>query len=466
MKKTASLDAQFAASLSALPHNGKLAIAYSGGLDSSVLLRIAHDWAKQNNVALYAFHVHHGISPNADSWLAHCEQQCAALNVTFAASRIALQDAKKSGVEAAARKQRYAALGAMCREHGVPLLLTAHHLDDQAETVLLQMLRGSGTAGLSGMDTSNHARDLLQNDALLLARPLLAATREQLEAFQQAHAVAHIDDESNADPRYARNALRHLVMPALAQHFPGYQQRFARSAQHAQSAQRLLDELADQDLATALAGEGGSGDTLSVAYLHTLSADRNYNLLRRWFSLRGLAMPSTAWLHEMLEQLLSAGEDTNLCVTHPECEVRRHRGRLLLAPRLPELAGMREDKFDDAPEQAFRWQGEAQLAFPDYGGVLHIEETLQGGLDAAWLQAQKLTIGFRSGGETLKPAHNRPTRALKRHYQALGIPAWERERLPVVKAAGELLFAAGIGMDCRHLVEDGGKRVLFRWVAK
>ncbi len=490
MKKFPSLDAAFAASIPALPANGKLAVAYSGGLDSSVLLRLAHAWAKENNATLYAFHVHHGISANADAWEAHCAGQCAALGVAFGARRIVLQGAKQSGVEAAARKQRYAALGALCREHGVELLLTAHHLDDQAETVLLQLLRGSGTAGLSGMDRSNSAADLLQNDRLLLARPLLAASRRQLEAFQQAHAVPHIDDESNADPRYARNALRHLVMPALAQHFPGFQERFARSAQHAQSAQRLLDELADQDLAAALAHDvlagapvahaesrasaapalpaANSGGTLSVAYLRTLSMDRNCNLLRRWFHQRGLSMPSTAWLHETLEQLLGARHDANLCVTHPECEVRRHRGRLVLAPRRPELAGLREDKSDDAPEQGFRWQGEATLEFPDYGGVLHVEEAAagQGGLAAGWLLAQALTIGFRNGGETLKPAPNRPTRALKRHYQALGVPAWERERLPVVKCGGQLLFAAGIGMDCHHLQVEGGKRVIFRWVAK
>jgi tRNA(Ile)-lysidine synthase len=475
MKKSPPLDALFAASLQALPHSGKLAIAYSGGLDSSVLLHLAHAWAMQHGVALYAFHVHHGISPNADAWLAHCGQQCAELHVAFGARRIALQGARQSGVEAAARKQRYAALGELCREHGVDVLLTAHHLDDQAETVLLQMLRGSGTAGLSGMDNCNRAPGLLQNETLLLARPLLSASRRELEAFQRAHHVRHVEDESNTDPRYARNALRHLVMPALAQHFPGFQERFARSARHAQSAQRLLDELADQDLAAALEGATAHRDdaeascgTLSIAHLRTLGTDRNCNLLRRWFHQRGLAMPSTSWLHEMLEQLLGAREDARLRVTHPECEVRRHRGRLVLAPRLPELAGMREDKFDDAPEQAFRWRGEAHMAFPDYGGVLHIEpaEAGQGGLEAGWLQTQALAIGFRSGGETLKPAPNRPTRSLKHHYQALGIPAWERERLPVVKAGGQVLFAAGIGMDCHHLAAGGGNRVIFRWEAK
>ena len=211
MKKSPSPGTLFAASLPPLPANRKLAIAYSGGLDSSVLLLLAHAWAQKNNAILYAFHVHHGLSPNADAWEAHCARQCAALDVAFSARRITLQGVKQSGVEAAARKQRYAALGELCREHGVELLLTAHHLDDQAETVLLQLLRGSGTAGLSGMDGSNSAAGLLHNDRLLLARPLLAVSRRQLEAFQQAHAVPHIEDESNADPRYARNALRNPV---------------------------------------------------------------------------------------------------------------------------------------------------------------------------------------------------------------------------------------------------------------
>lgn len=458
-----TLATTFATSLASATHDGKAAIALSGGLDSSVLLHLAHAWATEAGVQLFAFHIHHGISPNADSWLLHCEQQCAQLGVTFAARRIELKDAKKSGVEAAARKQRYAALGALCQEHGVNLLLTAHHLDDQAETVLLQLLRGSGTAGMSGMDGANAAPDLLQNPTLVMARPLLQASRAQMEAWAAQHSVAHIEDESNDDTRYARNALRHLVMPVLAEHFPNFQQRFARSARHAQAAQRLLDELAEQDLQAAQ-----DGDSLRMPVLQSLSTDRCHNLLRHWFRQRGLAMPSTSWLHEMVVQLLEARHDAQLLVVHTECEVRRHRDRLYLAPKLPELAGTREDRFDDSPGQDFRWKGETQLAFPNYGGVLHFEEAGEGeeGIAADWLAAQWLTIEFRRGGEKLKPALNRSTRPLKYHYQALGIPAWERTRLPVVKAAIHLLFAAGIGMDCHHLTLDGAKRIKLRWAAE
>jgi tRNA(Ile)-lysidine synthase len=315
-------------------------------------------------------------------------------------------------------------------------------------------------AGLSGMDAANAAPELLANPALVMARPLLAASRKQLAAYVVEHGIGYVDDESNDDPRYARNALRHTVMPALAQHFPGFQERFARSAQHAQSAQRLLTELAEQDLAAAL-----DGDCILIAQLRTLSVDRSYNLLRHWFALRGLRMPSAAWLSEMLVQLLEARHDAQLLVVHPDCDVRRHRDRLFLAPKLPELSGTREDQFDDTPGQDFRWNGETALAFPNYGGVLHIEAAEQG-IDADWLRSQYLTIEFRRGGERLKLAENRPTRALKYHYQALDIPAWERTRLPVVKAPMRLLYAAGIGMDCHQMGQGGGARVIFRWEAK
>ncbi|AKU21554.1 tRNA lysidine(34) synthetase TilS [Massilia sp. NR 4-1] len=437
-----------------------VAIALSGGLDSSALLHLAHGWARERGVALHAFHIHHGLSPNADAWLAHCEQACAALGVAFAARRVQLRDVAKSGTEAAARKSRYAALGALCREHDVRLLLSAHHLDDQAETVLLQLLRGSGPAGLSGMDACNHAPELLGNAQLLLARPLLQTARSQLEAYVAGQGIAYVNDESNDDPRYARNALRHQVMPALATAFPGFQARLSRSAQHAQSAQRMLSELAEQDLQACL-----EADSIDLARLRALSADRAGNMLRQWFRVRKLGMPSTAWLAEMLAQLLEAREDAQLLVTHPDCHVRRHRDRLYLVPKLRELEGTREDRFDDKPGQHFRWNGESSLAFPAYGGVLHFDAAEEG-LDAEWLQKQLLTIEFRRGGERLKPAPNRPTRDLKHHYQSLSIPAWERTRLPVVYIPGQLLFAAGIGMDCHKIGAGANKRIAFRWLAE
>ncbi|HEX8479517.1 MAG TPA: tRNA lysidine(34) synthetase TilS [Telluria sp.] len=460
-----TLEGSFAQSLAVLrapsPH-GPLAIACSGGLDSMVLLHLAAAYAREHGVALHVLHVHHGLSSNADAWRDHVAAASATIGARFDARRV---DVKHSGAgtEAAARKLRYAALGAMCHDHGVTLMLTAHHLDDQAETVLLQLLRGSGTAGLSGMDGANAAPELLANPALVMARPLLQHSRLELEQYAQAHGITWVEDESNFDPRFARNALRHQVMPALALAFPGFQQRFARSAAHAQSAQRLLTELAELDLRASQLG-----DALDVTVLRKLSLDRVTNLLRHWFAVRGLAMPSTAWLSELVTQLLEARPDAQLLVTHPSCHLRRHRERLVITPKLPALAGMR-DPDDEGVEgipvkagQGFTWSGEAQLAFPDYGGVLHFDLAASG-LDAAWLRSQPLLIDFRKGGERLKLAANRPTRSLKAHYQSSDVPAWERPRLPVVWSAKVLLFAAGIGMDCAHAAPAGFEAVSLRW---
>lgn len=435
-----------------------IAVALSGGLDSMVLLRLAHAYAREHGLSLFAFHVHHGLSPNADAWRAHCAAACAALGIGFDARDVSVEKGK-SGIEAAARKARYAALGAMCRAHGVDLLLTAHHLDDQAETVLLQLLRGSGPAGLSGMDAVNRAPTLLGDERLLMARPLLQAARADLEALAKEEGIDWVEDESNSDPRYARNALRHTVMPALAAAFPGFQARVARSSMHAQSALRVLLDVAGQDLERCL-----DGDAIDLTQLRALSPDRINNVLRHWFSVRRLAMPSTAWMDEMIGQLFSAREDAQLLVVHPECHVRRHRERLYLVPKLPDLAGMRDPDDEgiiDKHAQAFAWRGESALAFPDYGGILHFDEAVHG-FDPDWLRIQPLSIDFRKGGERLKLALNRPSRSLKAHFQAGGVPAWERSRLPIVSSSSDLLYAAGLGMDCRYLQEGAG-RIALRW---
>jgi tRNA(Ile)-lysidine synthase len=454
---TMLLDAAFARAMADIdahafgdnPVDRAVAVAYSGGLDSSVLLQLAHAYAHEKSVALHAFHIHHGLSPNADAWLEHCRSTCAAMGVAFEARHVTLRKSEKSGIEEAARDARYAALGAMCVEHDVSLLLTAHHLDDQAETVLLQLLRGSGVAGLSGMEIANRAPSMLGNDAVTIARPLLSVARAELENFVQHQSIVHIDDESNRDPRYARNALRTRVMPALAACFPGFQERFARTAQHAQGGQRLLVELAAQDYASCRVGEA-----LDVNQIRLLSIDRADNMLRYWFGLHQLRMPSTAWLSEMRTQLLEAKSDAQLCVTHPDCHIRRHRERAFIVPRIA------ESEIEPLP---FIWNGEPTLAFPAYRGSLHFDSTEQG-IDAAWLRGRACVIHFRQGGERLKLAPNRSTKTLKHHYQAFDIPSWEREQLPLVSSGGKLLYAAGIGMDCAQ-VGSGGARIGLCWQA-
>lgn len=424
-----------------------IAVAYSGGLDSSVLLDLARRYAAVRGISLLAFHVHHGLSPNADAWLDHCERECGAAGIAFDVRRVKIVPG--NSIEQAARMQRYAALGDLCTMHGVPLLLTAHHLDDQAETVLLQLLRGSGVAGLGGMEPFSRAPDLLNSEAILIARPLLQVSRTALEAYIRANGIRHIDDESNGDVRFARNALRRDVMPAIAQHFPGFADRLGRSAQHARSAQRLIDQLAAQDLAACREGE-----CLNLSAVFALDADRADNLFRYWFAMKGVRMPSTAWLAEMRQQLASRHDDAQICITHPDIEVRRYQGLAYMVPRHAN-PGVSE-------RLAFAWMGEASIDFPSFGGRLHFVPTGKGiGLDADWLRGQRLMLHRRRGGERLKTATDRPTRSLKHHYQALRIPAWERARLPLVSTnASQLLFAAGIGMNVCNAPRGD---VAFRW---
>jgi len=166
-------------------------------------------------------------------------------------------------------------------------------------------------------------------------------------------------------------------------------------------------------------------------------------------------MPATAWMAELRAQLFEAREDAQLCVTHMDCHVRRHRNRIFLVPRSYDTALV--------PKAAeFRWVGQTHIAFTEFRGTLHFEYAMDG-IDADWLRGQVLTLRHRSGGERLKPAFNRPTRSLKHHYQALGIPAWEREQLPLLTAGDALLFVAGIGMDCRHFSTSGGSKIRCRW---
>lgn len=438
------------ASISGAPRVSSIAIAYSGGLDSSVLLQLAHDYARRHDVRLFVFHIHHGLSPNADTWLGHCREQAAQLGINFDCRNIHLSGQGKSGVEEAARIGRYAALGDLCREHGIGLLLTAHHQDDQAETVLLQLLRGSGVAGLAGMNLANAAPDLLGDAVLMMGRPLLDVSRAALEEYALAGQLAYVHDESNFNPRYARNALRHQVMPALSGSFPEFQQRLVRTAGHMQAAQHLLDVLAEQDWQQCR-----DGDCLLLDRLYSLDSDRCDNLLRYWLDLRGMRMPSSAWLSEMRTQLLEAKDDAQLCVTHADGHVRRYQNRVYLTPRLQGNPG-------DVAPRGFRWQGETQLHFPEYGGILHFDSAEEG-VAREWLLQQSLQLRYRQGGERLKPARNRSTRSLKHHYQALHIPAWERERLPLVMAADKLLFAAGIGMDCHHVDSGEGQQIHLRW---
>lgn len=433
----------------------RIAIAYSGGLDSSVLLQLA-TLARptySTQIELYAFHVHHGISPHADAWLAHCAATCAKLSVHFASRQITLRYGQGEGIEQAAREQRYAALGEMCREYHVGHLLTAHHLDDQAETVLLQMLRGSGVAGLVAMATHNTAPSLLGDAQTMLMRPLLAVSRAQLQAYVDAKQMPHIEDESNNDPRFTRNALRLGVMPQLAQAFPGFQVRLARTSEHARAAQSLLEEIAQQDLKQCKVDE-----QLAIAPLLKLRSERRDNLFRYWLAQHGKRMPATAWLREMWQQLASQDENAQPCIIHPECQIHLYHGLVYLTPRYD----LQTPSEQPAP---FVWAGETRIEFPSFHGSMHFVPS-ERGIAQEWLMGKTLQLDYRQGGERLRLAANRPSRSLKQHYQAAKIPSWQRERTPLLTWQGQLVFVPGLGLASEFMpefVSEAGACISLHW---
>ena len=431
----------------------RIALACSGGLDSSVLLHLATAACRQRGIELFVFHVHHGLSPNADHWLAHCEAQARQAGVTFAAQRVQIDPQNKLGTEQAARQLRYEALTDLCNQHEVKLLLTAHHQDDQTETVLLQLLRGAGLPGLSAMAMLQREHALL-GEGIALGRPLLEVSRAELETFARTFAIDHIVDESNADIRFRRNDIRHQLLPVLERELPGVQKSIARSAKHLQTAQTLLDELAAMDLQSC--AEAGVAGALAINRLQPLSAERRNNLLRYWLKQFGADhYPTDAQLSQLHEQMLHAREDAHPLLNICGLVLERHSGRLLASRATASPAVLPE-------EILVHWHGEPDIAIPAWQGRLVFESGP--GLDRQQLLQGPLRLRARSGGERLQLDPKRPSRTLKNLFQESDVPARLRPRLPLLYLGDELVFAAGLGMDVRAGQSSEGIRL--RWQAE
>ena len=259
--------------LRSLPEDSRIALGFSGGLDSTVLLDALVRVAGPTRCV--ALHIHHGLSPNADDWLAHCEARAREYGVSFEARHVNIARERDIGVEAAAREARYRALNEMCEQQRVTTLWLAQHADDQAETVLLQLLRGAGMAGLAAMAAEPMNPQDASQSCLSRMRPLLTVARVQLEQYAHEHALRWVEDESNADTQYLRNALRHDIIPKLAAHFPAYRTALARTAKHAANAQQLLNELAELDMRSI-----SRGVRLSRTALLALDDVRALNVMR------------------------------------------------------------------------------------------------------------------------------------------------------------------------------------------
>jgi tRNA(Ile)-lysidine synthase len=421
-----------------VPPHARLVLGLSGGLDSVVLLHaLLAQRRDQLPFTLQAVHVHHGLSAHADDWAAFCTQLCAshALELNIHHVEIALDDA--AGIEAAARRERQRVFAGLDAD----FLLTAHHQNDQAETLLLQLLRGAGPKGLAAMAELQHRPGW--HAAQL--RPMLEVPRAGILDYAHAHALVWVDDESNRDARYRRNALRQQVMPLLATHFPGCDLTLARAAALQADAAGLLDELAQMDAVEAIAG-----DRLDCNALAHLTFSRARNLLRYFIELHDQPMPSARRLNEALHQLLEAKDDARVCVRLGQVAVWRFRGGAYLAP------------VGATPVAPVRWQGEPVLWLPAAGAHVHFDAVIGAGLRYDALKDGEVLLGVRQGGERLRLHANGPRRSLKNLLQEHAIPPWQRGRLPLLWCDGRLAWAAGIGFDVDLLAAPGDLGVLPR----
>ncbi|MBS1230425.1 MAG: tRNA(Ile)-lysidine synthetase [Proteobacteria bacterium] len=417
----------------------RLCVGLSGGRDSVVLLHALHRLSScvDHPFALSALHVHHGLSANADAWAAFCSELCTRCAVPLSIVRVTVAQGSGEGLESSARRARHAAFA----DCDADFLVLAHHRDDQAETVLLNLLRGAGIAGAAGM-----LAERAQGSGPVLVRPLLDVPRALIEDYAAAQSLAWIDDESNADTHFRRNYLRHEVMPRLAATFPGAPQSLARAASHFAEGAQLLDELAAIDRA-ALATAAGRID---LAGFNALSPARARNLLRFAWLAAGFRAPDTRWINEALRQLASADSLSETCVATVDGELHVYRGELHLVGHAPEVSNV-----------VVSWSGEPEL--PWAGGRVVFVAARGSGIDRRLLQGGEVTLRPRLGGERLRPDAKRPRRSLRKLCQDAAIPPWERSRLPLLWVGGTLAWVGGLGVDAAFSCAPGDAGVLPVW---
>ncbi len=427
--------------LAGLPPVRRLIVAFSGGLDSSSLLH-ALATAQPPPAELLAVHVDHGLHPISAAWAGHCAEACRALGVEFMVERLAGQPPAGASLEAWARTARYAAIARVVRAGDV--VLTAHHQDDQAETFLLQALRGAGPHGLSGIAPCRTLGDGW------LVRPLLGVPRAAIRAYATRHRLAWIEDPSNSDPTRERNWLRAAILPALARRRASHAANLARVAALQAEAAVALDALADGLLGPHHAVER----ELPLAIVRGLTPVLQRLVLRRWLVRGGAPSPDQRQLTALVSSVLAASESRTVDFRYKGWRVRRYRDRLFLARVGPILATPAATAWPDlATPLAWR------------GGELRARAVSGHGLRATAVPASGLTVHPRHGGERCRPDGRAHSQTLKRLLQARGVPPWQRAVLPMLYAGEHLVAVADLWICAPFAARGDEVGWEFEWAA-
>lgn len=419
-------------------------VAYSGGVDSHVLLHLLANSDQVSSQRLHAIHIDHGLHSDSAQWAEHCAQTAKALGVDFRCVEVEVTDIDAKGLEAAARDARYQAIAAQLSKDDV--VFTAQHQNDQAETLLLQLLRGAGPKGLSAMADS----------ALLgetrIQRPFLSFAQSDIKAYAERHQLRWIEDPSNGDNQFNRNYLRHQVWPVITQRWPSASATLSRSAQHCAEADSLLSELAELDL--AVLADSGLSDwsglavmpdelCLPVEGLLSLSRARCRNLLRYFIAYHQWVLPAAVILQSIIDDVCLAAVDSVPMVSWSGIEVRRYQGKIYFSRPMPA---------HDA-SQSFVCHGPDELTLSDQCCItwLSVEKL---GISQA-LFDDGLRIGFRQGGERIQLQGHQHHKSLKQLCQEWAIPPWQRDRIPLLFHADELIAVVGYGLSEQCVLAPG-----------
>jgi tRNA(Ile)-lysidine synthase len=416
-----------------------LLIAFSGGVDSTVLLHAAAALRSTLPWPLRAVHINHQLHSDARAWAAHCRSVAAGLDIAFEHLDVTLAHTARDGIEAAARSARYEAL----RTHLLAgeALLTAHQADDQAETLLLALMRGTGVRGLGGMPACRRFGSGWH------VRPLLPFRRAALVAWAQANALTWIDDPANVSARFSRNFLRTDILPRLEARWPNAVEHMHRAAMHAAESADLLDDLAQID-----AADCAVGTALNLAPLQTLSDARQRNLLRWWLRERGARAPSAAVLADLRTSVIATDFDRVPHIDIDGVRVLRHR-RLLYAERIDALFTI------PTPQ---RWHWREPFLLPPGGGALHMQASSDGGLARARLP-ETVEVRFRVGGEQVRLPSKGFHRTLKNLLQEAGVLPWWRGRIPLLYIGDQLCAVADFWIAADMQARPGEAAVKVVW---
>ena len=420
--------------LTQYPDAKVLWVAYSGGCDSHALLHALVALRSEITSEIKAVHINHGLSPLANEWEEHCRLSCEQLAVPYMAISVNARLKNKSPEEAA-RFARYVEWKKMLGKNEV--LLLAHHQDDQAETVLIQLLRGSGVKGLAAMPAKqNFSKGLL-------CRPMLGFLREEIVSYAVENGLNWIDDPSNFDTDFDRNFLRHEVVPLLETRWPSLKKTLSRSASHQADADQLLTELAFQDWHRI-----HENKQIKISDLMKLSVKRQRNVLRYWIAdVCELAIPDTVHLQRILDEVLLAAADATPEVIWRGGEVRRYQG-LLYA---------QEKRVDAENTIELIWSNiEKPLELIKGGQKLSAKPAVSVGLSQEKLKNTEISLRFRQGGETCRPAGRGNTQQLKKLFQEWQIPPWQRASIPLIYVDGKLAEVVG-HCRCEEFVAAEGE---------